>query len=50
MIDYSLATLYDLRIGDPFIVADFEIRIAGIAENTAALFTAFVFIKYDDMI
>lgn len=39
VIDNALATLYDLRIGDPFVVADFEFRIAGIAENGAALVT-----------
>jgi len=50
VIDESLAVLYDLDVGDPFIVADFEFRIAGIAEQASALFTAFAFINYDDMI
>jgi len=50
VIDESLAVLYDLNIGDPFIVADFEFRISGIAEQASALFTAFAFIHYDDMI
>lgn len=49
-IDESLAVLYDLKIGDPFIVADFEFRISGIAQQASALFTAFAFITYDDMI
>jgi putative ABC transport system permease protein len=50
VIDESLAVLYDLEIGDPFIVSDFEFRISGIAEQESALFTAFAFIYYDDMI
>jgi len=50
VVDESLAVLYDIKIGDPFIVADFEFRIAGIAEQASALFTAFSFINYDDMI
>jgi ABC-type antimicrobial peptide transport system permease subunit len=50
VIDEALAVLYDLKVGDPFIVADFEFRISGIAEKASALFTAFSFINYDDMI
>ncbi len=50
VIDESLAVLYDLNVGDSFIVADFEFRISGIAEQASALFTAFSFINYDDMI
>jgi len=50
VIDESLAVLYDLNVGDAFIVAGFEFRISGIAEQASALFTAFVFINYDDMI
>lgn len=50
VIDESLAVLYDLKIGDPFVVADYEFRISGIAERASALFTAFSFITYDDMI
>ncbi len=50
VIDESLAVLYDLNVGDPFIVADFKFHISGIAEQASALFTAFAFINYDDMI
>ena len=50
VIDESLAVLYDLKVGDPFIVADFEFRVSGIAEQASALFTAFSFIDYDDII
>jgi len=50
VIDEALAVLYDLKVGDPFVVADFEFRISGIAEQASALFTAFSFINYDDMI
>ena len=50
VIDESLAVLYDLNVGDPFIVADFKFHISGISEQASALFTAFSFINYDDMI
>lgn len=50
VIDESLEVLYDLQVGDPFIVADFEFRVSGIAKQASALFTAFTFINYDDMI
>lgn len=50
VIDESLAVLYDLKVGDAFVVADFQFHIAGIAEQASALFTAFAFINYDDMI
>lgn len=50
VIDDALAVLYDLKVGDPFVVADFEFQISGIAEQESALFTAFAFIYYDDMI
>jgi len=50
VIDESLAVLYDLNVGDPFVVADFEFHVSGIAEQASAMFTAFSFINYDDMI
>jgi ABC-type antimicrobial peptide transport system permease subunit len=50
VIDESLAVLYDLKVGDPFVVADFVFTVAGITEQASALFTAFAFIQYDDMI
>ncbi|MFV2054812.1 MAG: ABC transporter permease [Thiohalomonadales bacterium] len=50
VIDESLAVLYDLNVGDAFIVANFAFRISGIAAQASALFTAFAFINYDDMI
>jgi len=50
VVDESLAVLYDLKVGDPFIVADFKFNISGITDQSSALFTAFAFINYDDMI
>jgi len=50
VIDESLAVLYDLKVGDPFIVSDFTFTVSGITTHASALFTAFAFIKYDDMI
>ncbi|MFV2060076.1 MAG: ABC transporter permease [Gammaproteobacteria bacterium] len=50
VIDESLAVLYDLKTGDDFIVSDFKFKISGIAKQASALFTAYAFISYDDMI
>jgi len=50
VIDESLAVVYDLKVGDKFVVSDFEFQISGIAKQASALFTAFAFIYYDDMI
>lgn len=50
VIDRSLAKIYNLSIGDPFVINDFIFRIAGISENTAAFFTPFAYINYDDLI
>jgi len=50
IIDESLAALYQLKLGDPFIVSDFRFKVSGIAKGASALFTAFSFIRYDDMI
>lgn len=50
IIDQALAKLYDLAPGDSFVLTDFEFTIAGISENTAAFFTPFAFIKFDDLI
>ncbi len=50
VIDESLAKLYGLAPEDPFVVAGFEFRVAGVARRAAALFTAFAFVSYDDMI
>jgi ABC-type antimicrobial peptide transport system permease subunit len=50
VIDESLAVIYDLKLGDKFVVSDFEFQVSGIAEQASALFTAFAFIYYDDML
>lgn len=50
VIDESLAVIFDLHVGDSFTVADYDFRVAGIAWQASALFTAFAFINYDDMI
>ncbi len=41
VIDESLAVLYDLNAGAPFVLADFEFLISGIARRASAMFTAF---------
>ncbi|NCF38167.1 MAG: FtsX-like permease family protein [Gammaproteobacteria bacterium] len=40
----------EIVIDESFVVADFEFRVSGIATRASALFTAFSFITYDDMI
>lgn len=50
VIDRSLASKYGLSTGQLFIVSDFEFRISGISEGSAAFFTPFGFIRYDDLI
>jgi ABC-type antimicrobial peptide transport system permease subunit len=50
VIDESLASLYGLKPGDAFVVADFEFRVAGIARGAAAMFTAMAFATYDDLL
>ncbi|MFQ6004464.1 MAG: ABC transporter permease [Woeseia sp.] len=50
VVDRSLAAKYALKLGDPFIVSDFEFRISGFTENSSAFFTPFGFARYDDLI
>ncbi len=50
VIDESLADKYSLTVGQPFVLSDFEFRISGISTGTAAFFTPFGFIRYDDLI
>jgi len=50
VIDRSLARKYSLAPGDPLEVSEFEFKVSGIARDTAALFTPFAFISYDDLI
>jgi hypothetical protein len=50
VIDESLAARYAIQLGDPFRVADFEFRVAGIAGGAAAMFTSLGFATYDDLI
>jgi putative ABC transport system permease protein len=50
VIDRSVAKIYNLRPGDPFVVSDFEFRVAGIAAGASAMFTPFGFIRFDDLI
>lgn len=50
VIDRSLAKKYDLAVGSPLVISDFEFKIAGIADGAAAFFTPFGFVRYDDLI
>ncbi len=50
VVDESLARMHGLDVGDPFVVSDFAFRIAGITRGAAAMFTPFVFVRYDDLL
>lgn len=50
VLDAGLSQPFGLREGDPFVVSDFEFRIAGITKGNAALFSPFGFVSYDGMI
>lgn len=50
VIDRAIATKYDLSLGDPIRISDFEFSVSGISTNSAAFMTPFAFITYDDLI
>jgi putative ABC transport system permease protein len=50
VIDRSLARKHRLRPGDPFVLSDFEFRIAGIAMGAAALLTPVGFVRFDGLL
>lgn len=50
VVDYALAAMHDIRVGDPFMVSDFEFTVSGIAKGSAGFFVPFAFISYDGMI
>ena len=49
VIDQSLAERYDIRLGDKFIISDFEFNVSGLTRE-AAFMMPFAFISYDGMI
>jgi putative ABC transport system permease protein len=50
VIDQGLSRKFGLGPGDPIMISDFEFRISGVSGASAAFFTPFAFIKYDDLI
>lgn len=50
VVDRSLADKFDLGLGDPLVISEFEFRISGIATNATAFFMPFVFVNYDGML
>jgi putative ABC transport system permease protein len=50
VVDRSLAERYGLRPGAPFVLSDFEFRVAGITSRAAAVMTPFGFIRYDGLL
>jgi putative ABC transport system permease protein len=49
-IDLSLAARYGLVPGDTLTLSDFDFTIAGISRGSAALFTPFAFVTFDNLI
>lgn len=50
VVDHSLSSRYGLEVGDPFILTGFEFQVAGVTSGAAAMFTPFVFVRFDDLI
>lgn len=50
VIDQSVAKRYGFAPGDTITISDFDFRIAGISQNSAAFFTPFAFTTYDTLI
>jgi putative ABC transport system permease protein len=50
VIDESVAKEHGIRVGDPFILSEFEFTVAGIARSEGAAFQPFAFISFDGMI
>jgi putative ABC transport system permease protein len=50
VIDASIASKLDIKVGDDFTVSDFTFKVSGITRDAAALFTGIGFITYDGMI
>lgn len=50
VVDESFIDKFGLALGDSILVSDFEFRIAGIAEGDAVFFSAFGYVRYDDLI
>lgn len=50
VIDRSLAQRYELGLGDTFTISDYDFTISGISSGSAALFTPFAFMTYDNLI
>lgn len=50
VVDLSFARKFDLTIGDSLVLSDFEFKVAGVTRGSAAFFSAFGFVRYDDLI
>lgn len=50
VIDASIASKLDIKVGDAFDVSEFTFTVSGITQDAAALFTGMSFITYDGMI
>lgn len=50
VVDRSFAKKFGLAPGDPLLISDFEFTISGLTAGAAAFFSAFGYVRYDDLI
>jgi hypothetical protein len=50
IVDQSFAERFGLAVGDPLVISDFEFTISGVTHGASAYFSAFGFVRYDDLI
>ncbi len=50
VIDQGLSRKFGLKPGDNITISDFDFKISGVSSRSAAFFTPFAFIVYDDLI
>jgi len=50
IVDQSFARRFGLAVGDPLVISDFAFSVSGITRGASAYFSAFGFIRFDDLI
>jgi len=50
IVDRSFAQRFDLAVGDPLVISDFRFTVSGITQGASAYFSAFGFVRFDDLI
>ena len=50
IVDKSFAERFGLSVGDPLVISDFAFTVSGITQGASAFFSAFGFVRFDDLI